>query len=65
MLLATRVVVQESLDFSPFDLVFGHTVRGKLTVVKEGWLNMLKSTKQYNLFCYGSEFKYILYKSCG
>ena len=33
-----RETVQESLGFSPFELVFGHTVRGLLDLLKEGWL---------------------------
>ena len=33
-----REAVQESLGFSPFELVFGHTVRGPLKVLKESWL---------------------------
>ena len=39
LLFATREVVQESLGFSPFDLVFGHTVRGPLMLLKEQWLD--------------------------
>jgi hypothetical protein len=35
LLFATREVVQESLGFSPFDLVFGHTVRGPLKLLKD------------------------------
>ena len=38
VLLASREDVQESLGFSPFELVFGHAVRGPLKVVKEVWL---------------------------
>ena len=34
-LLALREAVQESLGFSPNELVFGHTVRGPLQVLKE------------------------------
>ena len=34
LLFASREVVQESLGFSPADLVFGHTPRGPLTVLK-------------------------------
>ena len=33
-----REAVQESLGFSPFELVYGHTVRGLLKLVKENWL---------------------------
>lgn len=35
VLFAVREAVQESLGFSPAELVFGHTVRGPLDVVKE------------------------------
>ena len=38
LLFATREVIQESLGFSPFDLVFAHTVRGPLKVLKDQWL---------------------------
>ncbi len=54
--------MQESLGFSPFELVLGHTVHGPLNVVEEVWL---QDTKQYNLLDYVSEFKYRLYKACG
>ena len=36
--LAIREAVQESLGFSPFELVFGRNVRGPLKLVKENWL---------------------------
>ena len=35
LLFAVRESVQESLGFSPFVLVFGHTVRGPLKLLKE------------------------------
>ena len=35
LLFAVRESVQESLGFSPFTLVFGHTVRGPLKLLKE------------------------------
>ena len=37
-LFAVRESFQESLDFSPFDLVFGHTVRGPFKPLKEKFL---------------------------
>lgn len=36
LLLAAREVTQESMGFSPNDLVFAHKVRGPLSVLKEG-----------------------------
>ena len=35
LLFAVRESVQESLGFSPFELVFGHAVRGPLLLLKE------------------------------
>ena len=39
MLLAARESIQESLGFSPFELVFGHLPRGPLKLFKECWLD--------------------------
>ena len=38
LLFAVRESVQASLGFSPFELVFGHTPRGPLKLLKEVWL---------------------------
>ena len=35
---AARESVQETLGFSPFELVFGHVVCGPLKMLKESWL---------------------------
>ena len=37
LLFTAREAVQESLEFSPFELVFGCTVRGPLKLLKEMW----------------------------
>ena len=37
LVFAVRESVQESLGFSPFELVFGHSVRGPLKLLKENW----------------------------
>lgn len=37
VLFAAREVVQESLGFSPAELVFGHTVRGPLKLIRDHW----------------------------
>lgn len=39
LLFAAREVIQESLGFSPAELVFAHTVRGPLKLLKEKWLS--------------------------
>lgn len=38
LLLVAREVVKEITRFSPKDLVFGHTVRGPLSVFRDGWM---------------------------
>ena len=40
LLFAVREAVQDSLGFSPFELVFGRTVRGPLKLLKGSWLAM-------------------------
>lgn len=44
LLLAAREVVQESTGFSPNELVFGHSVRGPLAVLKDG-LDLMEPPK--------------------
>ena len=39
LLFAARDSVQESLGISPNELVFGHTVRGPLKLIKDKWLS--------------------------
>ena len=39
LLFAVKESVQESFGFSPFELVFGHTVRGPLKLLKEKFLS--------------------------
>ena len=39
LLFAYREVPQDSLGFSPFELLYGHTVRGPLSILKELWTN--------------------------
>ena len=53
LLFAVRKAVQETLGFSPFELVFGRTVRGP----SKKWLNDEAGT---NLLDYVSKFKYRL-----
>ena len=52
VLFASREAVQDSLGFSPFELVFGHAVRSPLKVVKEVWL---RDEPVMNLFDYVSD----------
>ncbi|KAJ1087983.1 hypothetical protein NDU88_001142 [Pleurodeles waltl] len=46
LLFAFREVPQKGVGFSPFELLFGHPVKGPLALVKEGWEQPLKAPKQ-------------------
>ena len=60
LLFAARESVQESLGFSPFELVFGHTVRGPLKLLKEKFLS--DDDSSLNLLQY--DIKNRLSKAC-
>ena len=62
LLFAVRDAVQESLGFSPFELVFGHSVRGPLKLLKEKLLG--DDASPVNLFQYVSDFRTKLTKAC-
>ena len=54
LLFAVRESVQESLGFSPFELVFGHSVGGPLKLLKEKFLS--NDETPLNLLQYVSDF---------
>uniref|UniRef100_A0A3B1J0P6 Gypsy retrotransposon integrase-like protein 1 n=1 Tax=Astyanax mexicanus TaxID=7994 RepID=A0A3B1J0P6_ASTMX len=62
VLFAVREAVQESLGFSPAQLVFAHSVRGPLKVLKERFLN--DTAKPQNILDYVSTFRERLHKAC-
>ena len=62
LLFAVRESVQESLRFSPFELVFGHTVRGPSKLLKEKFLS--QEDTPLNLLQYVSDFRSKLLKTC-
>lgn len=62
LLFAARESVQESLGFSPFELVFGHCVRGPLMLLKEKLLSTEGGS--LNLLEYVSNFRTRLTKAC-
>ena len=59
---AVRESVQESLRFTPFELVFSHSVRGPLKALKESWLQ--EDTRDENLLDYLSKFRARLTNAC-
>ncbi|KAJ8026574.1 hypothetical protein HOLleu_31450 [Holothuria leucospilota] len=62
VMFAARESIQESLGFSPFELVFGHTVRGPLKLLKEKWLS--DPGEDIHLLDYVSRFKDRLNGAC-
>ncbi|KAJ8031164.1 hypothetical protein HOLleu_27809 [Holothuria leucospilota] len=62
VMFAARESIQESLGFSPFELVFGHTVRGPLKLLKEKWLS--DPGEDIHLLDYVSRFKDRLHGAC-
>ncbi|XP_030271930.1 uncharacterized protein LOC115581177 isoform X1 [Sparus aurata] len=60
LMLSAREVSQESLGFSPNDLVFGHTVRGFLASLQSDWKS--KEAPQ-NLIDYVNGFRHRLYQA--
>ena len=56
-----RESVQESLGFSPFELVLGHTVPGPLLVLKEKWLD--EDPEKISVLKYVATFKYRLFRA--
>jgi hypothetical protein len=41
LLFAVRETFQESLGFSPFELVFGHSIGGPLKILKDKFVKIL------------------------
>ncbi|KAL0153020.1 hypothetical protein M9458_051619 [Cirrhinus mrigala] len=62
LLFAVRETVQESLGFSPAELVFAHTVRGPLKLLKENWLS--EGQAVVNVLDYVSSFRERLHRAC-
>ena len=62
LLIAVWESVQESPGFSPFELVFGHTVRGPLKLLTEKFLS--QEDTPLNLLQYESDFRSKLLTAC-
>ena len=61
LLFAVRESVQESLGFIPFELVFGHAVRGPLLLLKEKWLD--EDPEKISVLKYVATFKDRLFRA--
>jgi transposase InsO family protein len=61
LLFTVRDSVQESLGFSPFELVFGHTVHGPLLLLKEILLN--ENPEKTSILQYVATFRDRLFRA--
>ena len=61
LLFASRESVQDSLGYSPSELIFGHTVRGPLKLLKEQFMS---EDKPHDLLTYVCTFKDRLQNAC-
>lgn len=64
VLFAIRETVQESLGFSPAELIFGHTVRGPLKVLKEQLMADDSVGSSTNVLDYVSQVRERLHDAC-
>jgi hypothetical protein len=62
VLFAACECVQESLGFSPFELVFAHEVRGPLRLLKEKWL--CEGDENVNILDFVAKFRHRLSQAC-
>ena len=61
LLLAVQESVQDSLGFSPFELVFGHVMHGPLLLLKEKWL--VEDPEKISVLKYVATFKDRLFRA--
>lgn len=62
LMLAAREAMQESMGFSPNDLVFAHVVRGSLSVLKDNWV---EAAPPKNLIDFVNGFRHRLFVAGG
>jgi len=62
LLFAVCESIQDSIGFNLFELVFGHSVRGPLKVLKEAWMS--NEEPSVNLLEYVTTFKQRLMQAC-
>ena len=62
LLFAVRELIQDSLSFSPLELVFSHSVRGPLKMLKEAWMS--NEEPSVNLLEYVATFRQRLMQAC-
>lgn len=64
LLFAYREVPQASLGFSPFEMIYGRTVRGPLAILRELWANEQIETEMKTTYTYVLELRERLEETC-
>ena len=64
LLFAYREVPQESMKFSPFELLYGRTVRGPMSVLREIWTNEVRDPDIKTTYQYVIDLKERLSETC-
>jgi len=64
LLFAYREVPQESLAFSPFELLYGRTVRGPMAILKEIWTGQETEPEVKLTYQYVLELQEMLQETC-
>ena len=63
-LFAYREVPQESLGFSPFELIYGHSVRGPMDVLKTLWTKEVEDQSVETSYSYVTNLKERIEQTC-
>ena len=64
VLFAYREVPQESLQFSPFELLYGRTVRGPMQILRELWTNEESAPETRTTFEYVTQLRDRIEQTC-
>ena len=64
VLFAYRTSIQESIGFSPFELVFGRKVRGPMEILKEYWAKEDQSDETKTIYQYVVDLRNRLEETC-
>ncbi|XP_033758666.1 uncharacterized protein LOC117340982 [Pecten maximus] len=64
VLFAYREVPQESLGFAPFELIYGHSVRGPLKILRELWTKDIQDPDVKSTYQYVVDLRDRLEKTC-
>lgn len=64
VLFAYRSATQESLGFSPFELLFGRTVRGPMEILRTLWTKQCDSPEVKSCYKYVTDLKQRLQNTC-